>query len=113
MHELIRRGGVPHHARPLGVETVFALAFLSTVAIVASVCLIVPHAERAARSPQRLRVATPLPDRWRSLTVSGLGYAEKVLDELEALGYSERQLVVLSDSTFLVRWRKPAATPFQ
>jgi hypothetical protein len=48
---------------------------------------------------------TPTPDGWESVTVSELSRAEELLDRAEAAGYEERELVVLGNSTFLVRWR--------
>lgn len=42
---------------------------------------------------------------WQLTTVSALSDAEDLLDYLEARGYAERELVVLGNSTFAVRWR--------
>lgn len=42
---------------------------------------------------------------WRLSTVSALCDAEEMLDVLEYQGYAERELVVLGNSCFAVRWR--------
>ena len=49
----------------------------------------------------------PLPDPtlWQSATVSDLTAAEELLDWAEAEGYQERELSVVGNDAFLVRWR--------
>lgn len=42
---------------------------------------------------------------WQMSTVEDLSAAEDLLDCLEAHGFSHRELVVLGNSTFAVRWR--------
>jgi len=42
---------------------------------------------------------------WHLATVSALSDAEELLDTLEFQGYAERELVVLGNSCFAVRWR--------
>lgn len=42
---------------------------------------------------------------WQLTTVSALCDAEGLLDCLEAQGIQERELIVLGNSTFAVRWR--------
>jgi len=42
---------------------------------------------------------------WQLATVSALSDAEDLLDCLEAQGYGDRELVVLGNSSFAVRWR--------
>ncbi|MBP3957887.1 hypothetical protein J8F10_21750 [Gemmata sp. G18] len=42
---------------------------------------------------------------WQLTTVGALSEAEELLDVLECQGYSERELVVLGNSCFAVRWR--------
>ena len=42
---------------------------------------------------------------WHLTTVSALSDAEELLDVLEGQGYEERELVVLGNSCFAVRWR--------
>lgn len=53
------------------------------------------------------REMTPLADPkvWRSIIVSDLSAAEELLDWAELEGYQERELIVLGNATFLVRWR--------
>jgi len=47
----------------------------------------------------------PVWTEWQLTTVSALCDAEDLLDCLEARGYEERELVVLGNSAFAVRWR--------
>jgi hypothetical protein len=50
--------------------------------------------------------ATPAPaGEWCLRTVSRLRDAEELLDCLEAQGYHERELVILGQASFAVRWR--------
>jgi hypothetical protein len=42
---------------------------------------------------------------WHVATVAALSDAEELLDTLESHGYAERELVVMSNSCFAVRWR--------
>ncbi len=42
---------------------------------------------------------------WRLTTVDALSDAEDLLDLLENQGVAERELVVLGNSSFVVRWR--------
>lgn len=42
---------------------------------------------------------------WQLTTVSALNDAEDLLDTLENQGFAERELVVLGNSCFAVRWR--------
>lgn len=42
---------------------------------------------------------------WHLTTVSALCDAEDLLDALEVQGFEERELVVLGNSCFAVRWR--------
>lgn len=42
---------------------------------------------------------------WHLATVTDLSDAEDLLDQLENYGYVERELIVLGNSTFTVRWR--------
>jgi hypothetical protein len=42
---------------------------------------------------------------WNLTTVSALCDAEDMLDYLEVKGYSERELLILGNSCFAVRWR--------
>ena len=54
------------------------------------------------------RTALSDPDGWRSAVVSELSAAEALLDRAEEEGYRQRELVVLGNSSFLVRWRDRA-----
>ncbi|HEY3787245.1 MAG TPA: hypothetical protein VGL71_00265 [Urbifossiella sp.] len=42
---------------------------------------------------------------WQLTNVADLTDAEELLDSLEACGYLDRELVVLGNSSFAVRWR--------
>lgn len=42
---------------------------------------------------------------WQLATVQSLTDAEEMLDGLEARGFQERELVVMGNSSFAVRWR--------
>jgi hypothetical protein len=47
----------------------------------------------------------PTSEEWQLTTVPDLTAAEELLDCLENQGYAERELVVLGNSCFAVRWR--------
>jgi len=47
----------------------------------------------------------PVHTDWQLTTVDDLTNAEDLLDCLEAQGFAERELVVLGNSCFAVRWR--------
>ena len=66
-----------------------------------------PVTDRVNRKESRLREHTPPadPNVWQSAIVSDLATAEELLDQMEAEGHQERELIVLGNSTFLVRWR--------
>jgi hypothetical protein len=49
--------------------------------------------------------STPARTDWQLATVTDLTDAEDLLDSLEAQGIEERELVVLGNSCFAVRWR--------
>jgi hypothetical protein len=42
---------------------------------------------------------------WKLTTVTALCDAEELLDVLEMKGFTERELVVMGNSCFAVRWR--------
>jgi hypothetical protein len=48
---------------------------------------------------------TPAGTEWQLTTVNNLTAAEELLDCLENQGFAERELVVLGNSCFAVRWR--------
>lgn len=56
-------------------------------------------------------LATPVPvgplerTDWSLTTVTALSDAEELLDVLEMKGFAERELVVMGNSCFAVRWR--------
>ena len=58
-----------------------------------------PAAETLASGPRKVRTE------WQLATVDDLTAAEELLDCLENQGYAERELVVLGNSAFAVRWR--------
>ena len=75
-----------------------------------------PAAETAVRSLDWMTAtqlwpqpeAAPRPavvDGWQTVTVEDLTVARDLLDLLEATGFAERELVLVGDSTFVVRWR--------
>jgi hypothetical protein len=47
----------------------------------------------------------PASTEWQLATLNDLTAAEELLDCLENQGFAERELVVLGDSCFAVRWR--------
>lgn len=49
--------------------------------------------------------SSPVRTEWQLTTVTNLSEAEDLLDSLEAHGFTERELVVLGNSCFAVRWR--------
>jgi hypothetical protein len=55
--------------------------------------------------PDRPAAPTGPCEEWQLTTVSCLCDAEDLLDVLENQGVAERELVVLGNSTFAVRWR--------
>ncbi len=44
-------------------------------------------------------------DRWQTVTLDSLAAAEEQLDLAELGGYSERELIILGNTFFCVRWR--------
>jgi hypothetical protein len=42
---------------------------------------------------------------WNLTTVSALNEAEDLLDYLESQNYSQRELIIMGNSSFAVRWR--------
>ena len=101
---------------PISIFTAIAVVFLYLVPRLAASHRVAPagcadhrhenHSvvPRAAYVGPAKRAVTP--ERWRSLTVVGLSFAEELLDEIEALGHEDRELIILDNSTFLVRWRR-------
>jgi hypothetical protein len=65
---------------------------------------VVGLADPAAETLVGGAAARPRAD-WQLTTVEDLTDAEDLLDCLEAQGYEDRELVVLGNSSFAVRWR--------
>jgi hypothetical protein len=51
------------------------------------------------------KTAPPSRTEWNVATVSALCDAEDLLDSLERRGFAERELIVLGNANFAVRWR--------
>jgi len=49
--------------------------------------------------------STPARTDWQLKTLDDLTDAEDLLDSLESSGYQDRELIVLGNSCFAVRWR--------
>jgi hypothetical protein len=64
-----------------------------------------PETEGGSRECPNLPDPDPDPDAWRWALVSDLSVVQELLDWAERRGYRERELLVLGDATFLVRWR--------
>src|SRR5829696_104051 len=64
-----------------------------------------PPTDRQPSEGSRERAALADPTVWHSATVSDLSVAEELLDRAEEEGYQEREMVIVGNSTFLVRWR--------
>lgn len=61
-----------------------------------------PAAETLASGPRPVPMTRI---EWQLTTVTVLSDAEDLLDSLECQGFMERELVVLGNSCFAVRWR--------
>ena len=61
----------------------------------------------ADAASETLRTGAPAQARtdWQLATVNDLANAEDLLDSLESHGYEDRELVLLGNSCFAVRWR--------
>ena len=90
-----------------GAVSLTALYVMATQAAVrpalAGSDTVVGLADAAAetRSDVPTRIATD----WQLATVDNLSRAEDLLDSLEARGFADRELVVLGNSCFAVRYR--------
>ena len=82
------------------------LALVMTGGIVAAVAL---FAARFPETTPATPAAPPAPQEspadWRQLNVTSLSDAERLLDYLENAGSAERELVILGNASFAVRWR--------
>jgi hypothetical protein len=63
-----------------------------------------PASETLSTAPSSAPTGAPCSE-WQLTTVSDLSDAEELLDVLENQGIVERELVILGNSTFAVRWR--------
>jgi hypothetical protein len=54
---------------------------------------------------RHLATTSPTRTDWNLTTVNALSDAEELLDALENQGFAERELIVLGNSCFAVRWR--------
>jgi hypothetical protein len=61
-------------------------------------------AASATGTDEHRAFALPRTD-WQMTTVADLTAAEELLDSLENHGFAERELMVLGNSSFAVRWR--------
>ncbi len=80
-----------------GYQTSPALAGENTVVGLNNADTLVGHCTPAANESHRTE--------WHLTTVSALCDAEDLLDSLEMQGFEERELVVLGNSCFAIRWR--------
>ena len=48
---------------------------------------------------------SPVSNDWQLTSVDNLTHAEELLDSLENQGYAERELIVLGNASFAIRWR--------
>ena len=83
----------------------YALARRSAPALDGDASALAARTDRQPSEGSRERAALADPTVWRSVTVSDLSTAEELLDRAEQEGYQDRELVMLGNSTFLVRWR--------
>lgn len=86
-----------------GAVVVFTLARVA----VPLAALAAAHTSHRRRTGTSGREPTPwdAANVWQTQTVGGLRRAEEFLDRLEQHGVQERDVRILDDSTFLVRWR--------
>src|SRR5688572_15709894 len=94
------------------VAGVLAAAFLilhtarrSAPALDGGASALAARTDRQPSEGSRERAALADPTVWNSAVASDLSTAEELLDWAEGEGYRERELVVVGNSTFLVRWR--------
>ncbi|MFM8271409.1 MAG: hypothetical protein ACKODX_03660 [Gemmata sp.] len=90
----------------LGVGAVYVLIAPSKDVVLAGESTVVGLSDASAETLATGRHQAPaLRTDWHLTTVSALSDAEELLDLLEYQGYAERELVVLGNSCFAVRWR--------
>ena len=78
-----------------------------TLSEVARRTLTHPAVLRPSRS-KRLSIAKP---KWASAILDDLSATRELLDRLENAGRTDRELRILDDSRFEVRWREPVEGP--
>jgi hypothetical protein len=81
------------------------LARRSAPAVDGGASALAARTDRQPSEGSRERAALADPTAWQSAVVSDLSAAEELLDRAEQEGYRERELVLVGNSTFLVRWR--------
>jgi hypothetical protein len=64
-----------------------------------------PAADTLSTSSEVEKTTPPLGVAWQTKTLTNLRQVEDLLDCLEAHGVHERDVQILGESTFLVRWR--------
>ncbi|AMV29034.1 hypothetical protein VT84_31860 [Gemmata sp. SH-PL17] len=90
----------------LGLTAVYVLTAKSKEAVLAGENTAVGLADPSADTLATGHRSEPVVQNdWQLTTVGALSEAEEMLDMLEYQGYSERELVVLGNSCFAVRWR--------
>lgn len=101
MLTLLTIGGVA-----LSLAAVYVVAAKGKEVALASDNTVVGLSDPAAdtiATGRHLRTATRTD--WNLTTVTALSDAEELLDVLECQGFAERELVVLGNACFTVRWR--------
>ncbi|MCI0704525.1 MAG: hypothetical protein L0241_26010 [Planctomycetia bacterium] len=91
----------------IGLSAVYVLSTKSRpVEVLASETTMVGMTDPASETLPVGQEPTALPAvEWHLTTVSALSDAEELLDALENQGCTERELLVLGNSCFAVRWR--------
>ena len=90
----------------LGLAAVFVVTAKAQEVVLASDNTVVGLADPSADTLSTGRHLTPATRTdWNLTTVTALSEAEELLDMLECQGFAERELVVLGNSCFTVRWR--------
>jgi len=64
-----------------------------------------PAAETLPQACDVEQTTAPIGTPWQTKTLSNLRHVEDLLDCLEAQGIKEREVHILGESTFAVRWR--------
>jgi hypothetical protein len=64
-----------------------------------------PTAETLAAASELVKTSAPIGRSWQSKTLTNLRQVEDLLDSLESHGIEEREVQILGESSFSVRWR--------